>query len=207
MDVARLAKWLSRLPGPQIHHLSLVYLSISGEEPVRSWVLAELSPELVRSERELTVEILEAAQEDCDGREAVSRYSLRAMNEADERHSAKVLKCRPSNSTDPEGIGDPSAAGIVANVLRHNEALMRVTVGSVSTILDAQQQIIAIQAKQIENLHIKDQAREDAAGSDDPDARAKSEAMIRLADVIAQEVVPRAARYIDMMPGMPPAPE
>lgn len=199
MNVPRLAKWLSRLPRAQIEKLSLIYLSVQGEEPVRHWRLADLPPEIATSEKDLAIDIIEAAQEDCNGREYQSRYSLRAYTEANEQYSAMVIKSRPEGSTDPEGVGDPSLAGITAQTLRHNEALMRMVVGSMSTIMGAQQQIIEMQARQITNLHQKDQAREESA-ADDPDSIAKAESMIKLTDAVVEHVIPRVAQYLDMIP-------
>ncbi|NIP95446.1 MAG: hypothetical protein GWO24_19190 [Akkermansiaceae bacterium] len=200
MNFARLAKWYGRLPLPQVEKLSLFYVGVQGEEPVRNWRPREMPQGA--SERQLLEEILEVAQEDCNEREFASRYLLRALGEADAELQSLVMKNKPDGSTDPE-YGDPSGSGIVAQCLRHNEAFARMIIGSMRGVLDAQTQIISMQSEQIKALRQAAQAREEATG-DDPESIAKAEALIKLSDAVSEHVIPIAARWMDATgPGIP----
>jgi hypothetical protein len=158
------------------------------------------------SERQLIEEILEAAQEDCNEREFASRYTLKALNEAGNQLAFKVLKNKPDGSSDPE-YGDPSANGIVAQTLRHNEAFARMIIGSMRGVLDAQTQIISMQSEQIKSLRQSIQAREESP-TDDPESIEKTKAMIRLYDTAAEHMVPLVAKWMDAASpgGFPGAP-
>lgn len=201
MNVPRLAKWLSRLPRAQITKLSLVYLSIQGDEPIQSWELGDLTPEAVRTEKDLTAEILEAAQGDCDAREYQSRYSVRALDAAGEIRSQQIAVCRPKGNTDPAGVGDPSSAGIIGQCLRHNEALMRMSVASMSAVLSAQHQILEIQAETIKSLNRRAKAAEENP-QETMEQVAKAESLVKLADAVVEHVIPRIVDRIPW-PGSP----
>lgn len=190
MNVPRLAKWLSRLPRAQISKISLVYLSVQGDEQVQTWELGEVTPEALRSEKDLTAEILEAAQSDCDAREYQSRYSVRAIDAKGDTRSQQVAVCRPQGSTDPAGVGDPSLSGIVGQTLRHNEALMRMVVNSMSGILTAQHDILTMQAETIKAMQRRAKAAEENP-ADSVEQVAKAESMLKLADAVVEHVIPR----------------
>lgn len=202
MNFARLAKWYGRLPLPQVEKLSLVYVGVQGEEPVRDWRIREMPQG--SSERQLIEEILDSAQEDCNEREFASRYSLKAMGEGDAVLDFKVMKNKPDGSTDPE-YGDPSSSGIVAQCLRHNEAFARMIIGSMRGVLDAQTQIISMQSEQIKSLRQAIQAREDSP-DDDPESIAKAEALIKLSDAASTHLIPLVARWMESTGGMPGMP-
>jgi hypothetical protein len=79
---------------------------------------------------------------------------------------------------------------------------MRMSVASMSGVLEAQQQIIGMQADVIRQMRTREQAREDvpAEDRDNPEAVAKAEALTKLGNAFADEVIPRVARYVDSLP-------
>lgn len=201
MNTPRLAKWLSRLPHGQISQIKLIYLSVQGEESVFTW---DLTSGEARTESDLTREILETAQDDANSREFRSRYAIQAWAPTEERPRMQfVIVCKPSNNHDPDGVSDPSLAGVVSQALRHNEALMRMIVGSMDNILSAQQAIITLQAEQMKTLRRREQAREEAEPN--IEQTAKAEAILKVADSLVEHVVPIVAQKITGI-GFPGAP-
>jgi hypothetical protein len=200
MNFARLAKWYGRLPLPQVEKLTLVYIGVQGEEPVRTWRLREMPQG--SNERQLIEDILEAAQEDCNEREFASRYCLKAFGEGDAELDYKVMKNKPDGNTDPD-YGTADGSGIVNQCMRHNEAFARMIIGSMRGVLDAQTQIISMQSEQIKALRQAIQAREESP-DDDPESIAKAEALVKLSDAASEHLIPLVARWMESTGGMPP---
>lgn len=204
MNVQKLASWLRRQPNSS-PSITLVYLAVSGEEPVFTWVMSAISPEVARNEANLANDILAAAQEDCENREYQCRYAVRILGDDGAALASTNIKCKPIGSTTPDEVGDASAAGVVSQCLRHNEAMMRMIIGSQSQLNGQYHEIIRIQAEQIKDMRRREKIAaeilEKGDGEPDPTELIKAEAWAKASESFCEHVMPRVANYMDGAPG------
>lgn len=183
MNTQKLASWIRRRPGETIA-LALYYSTPSDTlEPVCEWTLKDLAGE---PDETVANAILIVAQDDCDEREIVARYSLQAVGDKNAVLRTQVLKCYPDNSNkrpDPLDVGDVAANNAISQMVRMNEILVRMMVNGQVTLLNGYKQLIEAQAAEIHSLRYRERAANEilqAAGSIDPHAEQKNEALTKL---------------------------
>jgi hypothetical protein len=201
MNVPRLAKWIAKLPPQEVVKIGIYFLHVSGEQPVEVISLLPEKGQAPKSPVDLAREILDSSQLHCDSNEYQSRYAVRALNIQNEMVVEQNIVCRPQGFTDPAGVGDPSLTGIVQQVLRHNEALMRMVFGAMDGTLSAQNTVIESQKKIIEDFYRRERARievaqQEKADENDVEKVARAEALLKIGDAVAEHIVPRMGALI-----------
>ncbi len=126
----------------------------------KATVVFEKTVEGILAEHEITpmVEFLwETIMSDVEGLGATQKYMVKAMREGRETPSGRFT-CRVMADNDEENDLDgtdtepPTKAGIQAQQMRHNEALMKTFAGTVQAMLGSMARMTQQQAEQIEKL-------------------------------------------------------
>ncbi len=140
-DTKAIAKWIrSKIGGDlRITRLTLRNSSIEGRSPpVDTFDL----PREIESDHvdAIALDILERAQSDSDGIGGLNRYAILSHVGDDEKAIGRyTFKRHGSSEGDETGFGDipeeSSLRGVAAQLMRHNEALMRQAVGGFGSML------------------------------------------------------------------------
>jgi hypothetical protein len=174
----------------------LAYEGLSGIEEVEQWEL----PELLEGAGET---IFAAAQCHAEDLGAVGRYSIRLLGEESVPLGSKLIRVTPIDAAGELPVGltqveDPSVHGVIAQVLRHNEALTRMYVGSMGGVLGRMHDLLKMEQGENEllrrRLRTYDAANENGSAQDDADAVERSAALAKLADAVTEHIVPAIAR-------------
>lgn len=207
MGPDRIRAWLGRVPKGG-ERIQIVFEALGNRECVASWS----SDELAGGDGAQLV--LDACQEHCDDYGSPTRYSLQWVDATDKPLQSKVIKCSPQDGEDrsfgrtPE---DATAAGVLGQVLRHQEVMARMYVGAQSGVLANMQQLLSLQARQIETMQVdlkeaqrrvraaETKAAAQAEGTEEAamvEAQAKADAWGRVSEALAAHVVPLAAAQL-----------
>ena len=144
--------------------------------------------------------VMTAAQGDADDRESDTRYALVHCRDGRD-YSTHVIRCKAATDDDRVALtGD--AAGVIAQLMRHLEAVQRLLVQSQASVVNSQQTLIEAQGKRILALEAERSGLVDvatrSAGVDPEDAERKK----RLAEVLDVAVQVAMPHVIGML--MPP---
>jgi hypothetical protein len=97
--------------------------------------------------------VLRTAQDDTDARECDTRYELRLARDG-RCVVSHAIRCRISNEGAAHDMGlDGSAGSVIAQMQRHNEAMMRQMIMLSSTVISPMQEIMKAQHERI--LHLE----------------------------------------------------
>lgn len=188
--------WYRRMKGkPRIHGVVLVYEGLSGVEEVEQWQLPELDEGAGET-------IFAAAQCHAEDLGAVGRYVIRLVAEDGQAVGSKLIRVAPTDAAGELPIGttsveDPSVHGVVAQVLRHNEALIRMYVGSMGGVLGRMHDLLKMEQNENDILRRRNrQLQNDAEvdGEDDEAAAERSAALGKLAEAVTEHIIPAMAR-------------
>lgn len=209
MNVTKLAAWLRKIPSGVIR-ISATFTGMV-EEPVWTWELhapkgtkSKDKTQTRLSEQDLASDILEVLRNDTDNRQANCRYRLEALDEDGEVKATFTAKERwEGNHADPVDVdGEASLSGVVTQVLRHNEALLRLYVSSMREIQGGYHELLRIQSHQISDMRAREKALQEMmmeySQHVDSDTVTRSESMTKLTDALVTEVMPRAGAIFDM---------
>jgi hypothetical protein len=122
-SVRRIAAWVTRVPAAQAKAKRFVLATrgLSDETVVHTW-----DGKRRDEATQLAEEVVDAAQGDCDGRASDQHYELRLVD--DERtHACTALRCK---AEEPESVEPADIGGLVKQMMRHNEVMVRVLVAS-----------------------------------------------------------------------------
>lgn len=154
----RLALFASKPP----HTMQLRQIHAgAGDSPLMTWsVSSDLSTYGENRLTEWSHEIVDLAQQNADGFEGVTSYYLHPLYDDKSQGSrSPVWRMRSQETMSPEQANlmgldsEPAnAKGITAQLMRHNEALARITTQSMMGMLSTQQNIIDRQSTHIERL-------------------------------------------------------
>lgn len=166
--------------------------------------------DVVSSPHEWAARALEAAQGDCDDREQDTRYALVHVRDGSDV-SSHPLRMKPQEEAEPGTGLDGSLASLIGQLQRHQEATLRLLISSQASAVKAQESIIEMQARRIEQLESTRQRLVDAGAtqSDDPEAAARRERLGQLVDIAVQAAAPTLAKMLmpDGMSGLADAAE
>ena len=200
MSPERIRSWLNRVPKAAAQ-LLLLYEAVGQKEVVCAWGKDELAGNGGAAEM-----ICDAAQEHCNDLAGPARYLLQWVSSESNKLSSKLIRAKPDHDEDEDGgplaagkLEDPTIAGVVGQVLRHQEAMARMYVGSMSGILSNMQQMLTLQQEQIRNQAQRARAAERAneAGDTDQESIARAEAMVKFTEAITQHVIPLIAQRMN----------
>lgn len=134
----------ARLEKGKVGTIVLVADGLSETATIASWPYeAKDKPDA------LAEDVLEAAQGDCDGRGTTSQYLLQAVVD-DQVISSYRVRCLPAEE-DPFG-GSADVNGIIAQALKHNEVMLRATLGSMAGVMQEMREVNSLLAKRIDTL-------------------------------------------------------
>jgi hypothetical protein len=181
---------------PRLHAVGLVYEGLSGLEEVEQWQLPELSDGAGES-------IFASAQCHAEDLGAVGRYSIRLLDDAGETLGSKLIRVVPTDAAGELPIGltsveDPSISGVMGQVLRHNEALIRMYVGSMGGVLGRMHDLLKMEQGENDRLRTRLRAAEkDAPSAEDiEESEQRSEALSKLMAAVTDHIIPAVAnRY------------
>jgi len=152
--------------GP-LRRIELNHLQEEGTAPLRSWRLKEMPSEERISE--LVTDVLEHAEADADGIGGVNKYCLCAYFGDDNREpKARSPVFRVSAKSDSFRSGNiersesPTVKGLLSQMMRHTEALTRLTVGgaeaTITSLLERnavlERNATAVVEQQMRNLEL-----------------------------------------------------
>lgn len=103
---------------------------------------------------EIAAVFLARAQEDADGHTGLTSYCLIALRGVTKGERSAIIRLRSQDSEFSEALGDTEPAtkdGHLAQLMRHNEALMRQNVQLMEVMSNQSSAIIARQAEQIKH--------------------------------------------------------
>jgi hypothetical protein len=151
MSPSRLASWVKRVPKStvlfELHFIS----GDDTSELLQSWNVSE-----VRADTDSWCEgVLGICQDDCnEQRELESRYKLIAHSK-EKAVASQAIRVKPSEDSsldDPLGVGSTAGHSTNAQLVRMNEVMLRMQVGSLKRIFDGYNNLIDVQAKEIASL-------------------------------------------------------
>lgn len=165
---------------------------------------------------EIVADLYVTAQEDAEGHRGVTSYALKAMKgvAAGERSPTIRLRAQEAEFGEEDVLGEteqPNLAGVTAQLMRHNEALMRMNVQMAEINSNQSTAIIARQAGQIEHYdkqHWQNVLeREDLLSQRDEREVAKLDAVARQRrfDEALKSFKPLVPAVIAKLKGLPPA--
>lgn len=197
MGVDRIRAWLSRAP-KDVLQIDLRIEQIGISQTVSSWPRDELIAQGDGAQL-----ICDAAQAHCDALEAAARYTVHFVSSSGAVIGTAPLKCRPEGGETKfgnDGVEDASIAGVLGQILRHQEVMTRMYVGAQSGVLGNMQQLLTLQSDSIKSLndqlktaHARVRATERAAGDDateGAEALARAEAISKVGEAVAAHLVP-----------------
>jgi|WetSurSiteA1Bulk_404760.scaffolds.fasta_scaffold03465_3 hypothetical protein len=207
MNVTRLAPWVTRQRNNATSWQLRFISGESTEEVVRSWSDGELSDMSDRSFAEL---LLATSQDDCDCRELPDcRYRVIAST-TDHEIAGTVIKCRPTDARpDPLEISDTAGNSSLQQMVRMNEAMLRVIISSFGSTIEGFRSLIFDQRKEITELRLREKALANmyekviAAQIDEDGSSGSSHAMGKLSELV-EKVGPTIIAEV-MKKGVPTA--
>lgn len=117
-----------------------------GNEPAARW------PGTEAGDAEFGAKVLRTAQDDADARECDTRYQLRLARDGRCVVSHQI-RCRVSDEGAGHDMGlDGSAGSVIAQMQRHNEAMMRQMLLLSNSVIAPMQEIMKMQHERILNL-------------------------------------------------------
>lgn len=183
--------WLARaLKKPGVLSVSLTYEALSGSEEVEQWTLDELSDSA-------GAHIFEAAQAHAEDLGAVGRYTVRLHGQEGGILSAKQVRVVPLDSDDlpmaATEVDDASVAGVLNQVLRHQEIMMRMHSTALSSVLSRMHDLLKMEAGENDllrrRLRVAQRDREEDPEAE-ADAAERSAAMDRMVNAVTEHVIP-----------------
>jgi hypothetical protein len=188
--------WLLRaLKKPGVTQVVLVYESLSGSEDVEHWALDELNEAPGET-------IFEAAHLHAEDLGAVGRYTIRLLGENGGALGAKHVRVQPEDDGDmPLGaaeVEDATGSGVVGQVMRHQEVMMRMYSGALGSVLGRMHDLLKMEQGENDRLRarlrvaLKDHDEEDAIS--EAEAEERSAALGKLTDALTEHVIPALAR-------------
>lgn len=123
VDTQKLAAWIAAAGGVPVE---LLFVHVRGEETERMRLAEWLPP---YEPAKVVEEAFELAQGDCDAQRARSAYVLTAKGKR-EVHRRFALVPRSDSDVTASVTEPPTPAGLAAQMMRHEEAKMRSTVGA-----------------------------------------------------------------------------
>lgn len=204
MNQTRLTAWLRRVPADTAELVAALQVP-DGEAIIFRWPLhVESGKKGARtrvSETDLAREILEVIQADCDEQQIICRYEVRAESVEGKRLAGTTCLQRPKSEGDPSEVkADSSNQGMVAHVLRHQEAFLRMMLGGLANLQAQYHELIRAQGDQIRDLRQREKAATEIILQNrepDPDEIQRAESMQRLTEIAATELIPRAGSFLD----------
>jgi hypothetical protein len=216
-SVDRLRAWLSRSSmrddGAKGARVFLVHEQIGVTSIVCNWAPSELTEGGDGAQL-----IYDAAQEHCDDLGTQARYTVELRSAEGSTLATKPIRLEPNpgQGERPVGAGqveDPSIAGILGQVLRHQEVMCRMYVGSTGGILNNMQAELKLQADQIQELNgtlklAQQRLRAAEARAEDTEVadaqaveyEAKAEAWNKVGTAVATELIPLLAQRLNGAP-------
>lgn len=148
MSPRRLTAWLKRRFG-ESEYIALVYVSQGEtEEDVATWGLKQELREL--TDEQIADIIVGCAQEDCEGREMTSRYSVRYLGADKKVLGSTVIKQSPQEAPpDPLDIGPAATNTAIAQLVRMNEVQLRLQVQSWGQVISGYNSLISAQQNEL----------------------------------------------------------
>jgi hypothetical protein len=196
----RLLAFLNQRPA-RASHLVLVTADVAGTEiQVAAWPVEELSG----APREYLEHIVAAAQDDCDerGRGTYTALWVEVTEAGRAVLRRRAMRFAPNNDAPAAAQAtaneDVSLRELMRTVISHHENMHKLYVHSMGSVVIAQKDIITELAKSNEVLLRKyRQATErDPEQPIDVDALARAAAWEKVAEGIAQHVMPRVADWV-----------
>jgi hypothetical protein len=202
----RIRAWLKRAPKNAARVQALLQ-QLNVSDVVASWETAELR------DGDGARMIADALQDHCNDLGAPARYSLQICDAKEKVIATKVVRASPSETLDDEDeedskgkkVDDASIAGVLAQILRHQEAMARMYIGSQGGVLRNMQEMLELQSSQIKELatQLKSasqrvrvaEARVDTAAdqADNEETIARANAITKVSDALVQHVIPIVA--------------
>jgi hypothetical protein len=196
MKADRIRVWLNRV-SKDADRVQAVFTQIGVAEVVCSWSIEELA------HCDGASLIIDALQEHCDDLGTAARYSLQQITADGRALQTKVVRAQPEDGEERVCAGqveDPTIAGVIGQMLRHQEAMARMYFGANAGILANAQQLLKVMGEQNSELATQlkhtvarvRQAESKAAGdeAETMESVARAEAITKLTDALAQYVVP-----------------
>ena len=200
---ARVRAWLNRVP-PSAERIDLSLHQLGIDETVGSWSREELTAGDPASI------VTDAAQAHCDALEAPARYTVQWVT-ADGRTLATLpMRLSPTDGDRRERFGgeveDPTMAGAMGQLLRHQEVMARMYIGAQSGVLANMQQLLKLQAETIRdqgaqiktlNTRVRASERSDENAAEDVEAIARAEAITKVGDALVHGLLPILAARLN----------
>lgn len=163
--------------------------------------------------------IYDAAQEHCDDLGTQARYNVELRSAEGTVLATKPIRLEPNpgEGKRPLGAGeveDASIAGVLGQVLRHQEVMCRMYVGSTGSVMQHMQSVMKILAEQNQEttqaLKVAQQrvrAAEARASTeaevDTVESEAKAEAWNKVSTAVATQLIPLLAQRLNAFDGAP----
>lgn len=152
MTPSRLAAWLTPIKD-KISHVQLYFLS--GDETadlLQTWEITLVCDMGIEA---FFTDALTVCQEDCNElREMDSRYKFVALSD-EKANSSRVHRCKPTNdaiSADPLGIGANGGNTVIGQLVRMNEAMLRMQIQSWGNVMTGFKQLLLEQRQEINEM-------------------------------------------------------
>jgi hypothetical protein len=149
--ITKLTRWARRFLFPfdgtvsKVKAIRAVHRSANGKQSdVSVWEVSGIKD---ADWRNVAEEIISALQDDADGTGGVQSYIVTAHDEEGEQISRLPLRFAGDHDEDEDDVSSEPATskGMLTQFMRHNEAMMRTTVGSFANILRAsQEQVVSL---------------------------------------------------------------
>lgn len=143
MDGNKIKAWFRRIP-KDTELFVLVPIGFANEPPCCEW-----GPERTADMDILVQEMKDVAEAHTEAREVHTKFQLQA-HRGDKVIANLVVKCRYSKGLSV--AEDNSAAGVCAQLMRHNEGIMRTMVVGMDKMFKGYQDILEVQAQRIVHL-------------------------------------------------------
>jgi hypothetical protein len=199
---ARVRAWLNRVP-PAAERIDLSLHQLGIDETVGSWAREELAAGDPASI------VIDAAQAHCDALEASARYTVQWVSADGRTLSTLPMRLSPTDGAPRERFGgeveDPTMAGAMGQLLRHQEVMARMYIGAQSGLLANMQQLLKLQSEtireqggQIRTLTTRVRANERGADdADDVESVARAEAVTKVTDAVVHSLLPILAARLN----------
>lgn len=193
---ANIEAWLFRaLKKPGVREVVLIYDSLAGAEDIESWTLEELTDAPGET-------IWEAAETHAEDLGQVGRYTIRLMGTDDTALGAKHVRVQPESDDMPIGAAeseDASASGVVGQVIRHQEVMMRMYAGALGGVLGRMHDLLKMEQQESDKLRVRLRTALRDRDDDDTteaDTAERSAAIDRMTTAITEHVIPALARRV-----------
>lgn len=193
---ANIDAWLARaLKKPGVVLVTLSYEALSGTDDVEQWTLEELAAGAGEC-------IYDAAQTHAEDLGAVGRYTIRLLGAEGGALGAKQLRVVPLDSEDlpmaATEVDDASVAGVLNQVLRHQEVMMRMHSTALGSVLGRMHDLLKMEQGENDllrrRLRVAQRENDDVDPQAEADAAEHSAAMDRFTTAITEHIIPALAR-------------